>query len=135
MASGNLAHCRTNDGRSPPSNGLIGSLGAGKPFLIVYYGSDGAGGHLLASTGECKSDMVTATVWDLISPAADRPDGRRIFPTEPNFFRFMADHQGFALAQRVFHLFQSDFDFQHLATVCHRKPKYCIVLRRAAWPE
>src|SRR5689334_8367342 len=70
-----------------------------------------------------------------LSTPADRPDGRRIFPSQPNFFSFMAENQGFALTQRVLHLFQSDFDFQHLATICHGKAKYGVVLRRATRPE
>jgi hypothetical protein len=40
-----------------------------------------------------------------------------------NFFRFMADHEGFALTQRVFHLLKTDFDFQPPAAVRHGKPK------------
>src|SRR6516165_1980862 len=38
------------------------------------------------------------------NPPADRPDRDRIFPTQPNFFCFMAYHKAFALTQRVFHL-------------------------------
>ena len=58
-----------------------------------------------------------------------------MFPSQLNFFRFMADHEAFALTERVFHLFQTDFDFQPLAAICHRKPKYTVFLRRTTWPE
>src|SRR5215467_12845569 len=68
-------------------------------------------------------------------PPADRPDCHRVLPSELNFFRFMVDHEAFALTKRVFHLFQTDFDFQPLAAVCHRKPKCSAFLRRATWPE
>src|SRR5207244_4149041 len=35
----------------------------------------------------------------LLLPTTDRPYRRRIFPSQPNFFRFMADHEEVALAQ------------------------------------
>jgi hypothetical protein len=53
-----------------------------------------------------------------------------MFPSELYFFRFMADHKAFAVAQHIFHLLQTDFDFQHLAAVRQGKPKYSVVLRR-----
>jgi hypothetical protein len=31
------------------------------------------------------------------SPTANRPDGYRLFPGQPHFFRFMVDHKVFAL--------------------------------------
>src|SRR6516162_5553110 len=67
------------------------------------------------------------------SPPANRPDDRRTFPSQLNFFGFMADRKAIPLTQRVFHLVQSDFDFQHLGTVCHGKQKYGVVFRRATW--
>ena len=68
-------------------------------------------------------------------PPADRPNGHRLFSRQLNFFRFMPDQEVFAFTQRVFHLLLTDFDFQHLAAVGHGKPKYRVVLRRAAWLE
>src|SRR5262245_46549921 len=58
-----------------------------------------------------------------------------MFATQANFFRSMADHETFALTQRVFHLLKTDFDLQHLTAVRYRKPKYGIVLRRPMGPE
>src|SRR5215469_5877750 len=69
------------------------------------------------------------------SPPADRPHDHGIFSTQLDFFRFVADHKAFALAQRVFHSLQTDFDFQYLAAIRHRKPKYSVVLGRAPGPE
>src|SRR5215471_16912209 len=69
------------------------------------------------------------------SPPADRPGRDRVLPSELNFFRFMADHKAFALTERVFHLVQTNLDFQPLAAVRHRKPKYGVVLGRTTWPE
>jgi hypothetical protein len=47
-----------------------------------------------------------------LSSPADWPLGERIFPGQLKFFRFMTDHQAFALAQRILHLVYTDFDFQ-----------------------
>jgi hypothetical protein len=47
-----------------------------------------------------------------VSHPADRPDCHRILGSQLKFFRFMADHKAFALAQRVLHLVQTDFHFQ-----------------------
>src|SRR5215470_2729158 len=69
------------------------------------------------------------------SPPADCADRQRMLASQLNFLRFMADHETFAVTQRVFHLLQTDFDFQPLAAVCHRKPKCSAFLRRATWPE
>src|SRR5215469_2482807 len=62
-------------------------------------------------------------------------DRSRLFPSERNFLGFVADCQTFALTQRVFDFFLANFDFQHLAAIRHRKPKYRVVFRRAARPE
>ena len=51
------------------------------------------------------------------SPPANRTDGERIFPSQLDFFRFMADHKAFTFTQRVLHPVQTNFDFQHLAVV------------------
>ena len=69
------------------------------------------------------------------SSPTDCPHRQRIFPSQLNFFCFMADHKAFAFTERVFHLFQTDFDFQPLAAICHRKPKCSAFLRGATWPE
>src|SRR5262245_56930196 len=60
---------------------------------------------------------------------------QRVFPSQLNFFGFVADHEALALAQCVLHLFQLDFHFQQLAPVGHWKSKDGIVLGRATWPE
>src|SRR5262249_54045394 len=69
------------------------------------------------------------------NPPTDLPDHNRIFPSQTEFFCFMADHQAFACTQRVFHLVRTDFDFQCLAAIRYREPKYCVFLRCATWPE
>src|SRR3954451_44583 len=46
------------------------------------------------------------------SAPAEGPDGHWMLPSQSNLFSFMADHKGFAVAQRVFHFPQTDFDFQ-----------------------
>src|SRR5262249_40404109 len=58
-----------------------------------------------------------------------------MFPSGLYFFRFMADHKAFAFTQRIFHLLQTDFHFQHVAAVRDGKAKYSVVLRRSAWPD
>jgi len=47
----------------------------------------------------------------------NRPDGNRIFPSQFDFFHFMADYQAFTFTQRVLHRVQADLDFQHLAVI------------------
>ena len=68
-------------------------------------------------------------------PPADRPNGHRLFSRQLNFFGFVSDHKAFACTERVFHLLQTDFDFEHLAAVGHGKPKYGVILRRATGPK
>jgi hypothetical protein len=80
-------------------------------------------GCLLAPDGQCIPSAF-------LLPHADRPNGKWLFSRQPNFFRFMPDHEAFAFTQHVFHLLLTDFDFQPLATVCHGKPKYGVVLWR-----
>jgi len=43
-----------------------------------------------------------------------RSDGQWMFPGQLDCFRFMADHETFALTQRVCHRLQTDLDLQHL---------------------
>jgi len=40
-----------------------------------------------------------------------------MFASQLNFFRFMADHETFALTQCVLHFLKTDFDLQHLTAV------------------
>src|SRR5262249_33331678 len=54
---------------------------------------------------------------DVSSPPADRPNRQRMFASQLNFFRSMADHETFALTQFVLHLLKTDFDLQHLTAV------------------
>jgi hypothetical protein len=42
------------------------------------------------------------------------------------------NYETFALTQSVFHVLQTDFGFQHIVAIGHRKPKYRIDLRRPA---
>src|SRR5262245_8328147 len=88
-------------------------------------------------SGSCRlrGDCATTQSPTGRNPPTDRPAHNRIFPTQPKLFCFMADHQEFACTQRVFHLFRTDFDFQCLAAVGHRKPKYRVFLRCTTWPE
>src|SRR6516162_9374548 len=65
------------------------------------------------------------------SPSNDRAGGHRILSSQLNFFRFVADRKTFALTQCVFHLFETNFDFQPLAAIGHWEPKYSVVLRCA----
>jgi hypothetical protein len=78
---------------------------------------------------------IAAGIGKISLPSADWPDSHRMFPSQLDLFSFMADHNGFALTQRVFDFFLANFDFQHLAAIRHWKPKYRVVLRRAARPE
>src|SRR5256885_16598726 len=78
--------------------------------------------------------LDSITIRQRSSPPADRPDCHRILLSQLKFFCFMADHKGFAFTKRVFHPVQTDFDFQPLAAVCNRKPKFSIFLRRRPWP-
>ena len=48
-------------------------------------------------------------------------DGFRMFPGKKNFLRLMTDRQIFALAQRVFDILYTDFDFQKLVVIPNRK--------------
>jgi hypothetical protein len=47
----------------------------------------------------------------------------------------MADHKAFTLTQRIFDLIETDFDFQEMAAVSQRKPKYGVLFGRTTWPE
>jgi hypothetical protein len=58
-----------------------------------------------------------AALLTYFSAPAHRPDGKRIFPSELEFFRLVADHQALAVAQRVLHFVQTDFDLQQLAAI------------------
>src|SRR6516162_3103568 len=73
--------------------------------------------------------------WMAILPTADRPDGNRMFLGQLDLFRFMVDHETFALTQLVCHRLQTDLDLHQLPPVCQGEPQYSIVLRRAPWPE
>src|SRR6516162_1374648 len=69
-------------------------------------GFDHVQGKALLNHVVCERLRDCATTQPLTdpNPPADRPDRDRIFPTQPNFFCFMAYHKAFALTQRVFHL-------------------------------
>ena len=41
---------------------------------------------------------------------------------QPDFFSFMVDHKGIALAQSVLHLLHSDLDLQDLTPIGHGNP-------------
>src|SRR5438128_11332887 len=69
------------------------------------------------------------------SPPADRPDGQWIFSGQLDFLLFMADHETFALTQRVLHRLQTDLDLQHVPTVRQGKSQDGVLLRCATWPE
>ena len=68
-------------------------------------------------------------------PLADRPNCQGLLSGQLNFFGFVSDHKAFACTERVFHLLQADFDFEHLAAIGQGKPKYGVILWRAAWPK
>src|SRR5262249_51843120 len=89
----------------------------------------------------CQNSVGTAKIEPAINlstgcnPPTDLPDRNRIFPSQTEFFCFMADHQALACTQRIFHLVRTDFDFQCLAAIRYREPKYCVFLRCTTWPE
>jgi hypothetical protein len=51
------------------------------------------------------------------SPPADRPDSHRMLPSKPNLLRLVVNHEAFSLTQSVFHVLQTDFDFQHVVAI------------------
>ena len=50
-----------------------------------------------------RASEITALL-PYFSTSAYRADGKRIFPSQLEFFRLVADHEAFAVAQRVLHL-------------------------------
>jgi hypothetical protein len=69
------------------------------------------------------------------SSSADGPHGDRMIFCQPDFFSFMADDNGMALAQGVLHLLHTDLDLQNLAPIGQGNPEDCVVFGRAARPE
>src|SRR5208337_1531939 len=68
-------------------------------------------------------------------PPADLPDSQWLFSGQADFFRVMANHKTFALAQLIFNLLRSNFDVQHAPAIGQGKPKYSVILRRSPWRE
>jgi hypothetical protein len=87
-----------------------------------------------AAHGAAKHVATSPTCGDNSCPA-DRSDGYRMFPSEKNFLRLMTDRQFLALAQGVFDILHTEFDFQKLVAIRNRKPKYRIVLGRTTRSE
>ena len=107
-------------------------------YLLHVFGANALRQYAYAPSAAASASpvvMVQLKPQLLPLPPADRPNSQWLYSRQPNFFRFMPDHEAFPFTQRIFHLLLTDFDFQHLAAVSYVKPKYSVVLRRATRPE